>query len=526
MAGRSWRLKAAIGVAAVWAAGDWTAAASRQAPIGLFEASSDVGAPSTIGAGSASYDSGRRVYTITGGGVNMWARVDGFHFLWKKTSGDVSLTADFEFVGTQPATGTPAAHRKAVLIIRQTLDLDAVYADAAGHGDGLTSLQWRETQGDVTHEVQADVVGPKRLRIEKRGHYVSMFVGSPGGELRPAGGAARVEFTGEFYVGLGVTAHDTGRLETATFSNVELGTPRPATGQTTLVNTLETISLASRDRRVAYVVTQPDRIEAPNWFPDATNTLYFNSGGRLYKVQADPPGTPRNPNRVRTPEPVDLGGLTRINNDHDVTRDGKVWAISDQSQVVNGQTPSLVYTVPVGGGPAKRVTALGPSYFHGWSPDGRTLAYCGQRNGNFDIYTVSADGGDERRLTTASGKDDGPEFSADGQHVYFNSDRGGSMQIWRMRVDGSEQEQVTNDGFDNWFPHPSPNGQWLAFLSYERGAGDHPANRDVRLRRLNLATRSVDELAKIFGGQGTINVNSWSPDSRFLAFVSYQVVPR
>src|SRR6266508_1122204 len=176
-----------------------------------------------------------------------------------------------------------------------------------------------------------------------------MSLASAGEPLHPAGGAARVELTGEFYVGLGVSAHDTSRIEQAVFSDVELGTPPPATGKTTLVNTLETISLRSGDRRVAYVVTQPGRIEAPNWFPDDTNTLYFNNGGRLFKVQADPPGAPRNPARLKAPEGVDLGILTRINNDHGVTGDGKMWAISDQSQVVNGQRPSLIYKVPVGG---------------------------------------------------------------------------------------------------------------------------------------------------------------------------------
>jgi Tol biopolymer transport system component len=151
--------------------------------------------------------------------------------------------------------------------------------------------------------------------------------------------------------------------------------------------------------------------------------------------------------------------------------------------------------------------------------------YCGLRNGNFDIYSISVNGDPETRLTTNPGKDDGPEFSPDGQYIYYNSDRSGSMQIWRMKPDGSEQEQVTNDESDNWFPHISPDGTMLAFLSYERGVGDHPENKDVRLRVMHLGTRAIDELAKLFGGQGTINVNSWSPDSQSLAFVSYQIVP-
>jgi TolB protein len=503
-------------------------------PLGVFAGSSDVGTPSTIGAGSSSYDAGTKIYTVAGGGENMWAAADHFHYVWKKMSGDVMLEADVAFAGTRPETGTPNGHRKACLVIRQTLDADSVYADAATHGDGLTSLQWRDAKGAVTHEVQSMMVKPGRLRIEKRGSYVSMSVAAQGEPFRPAGGAAKVEFAGEFYVGLGVSSHDIGRIETATFSNVEvsippsrLGTPTPGVDtMTTMVNTLETISLRSKDRRVVYVVTQPERIEAPNWFPDASNTLYFNNAGRLYKVQADPPGAVRNPNRLSTPEPVNLGMLSRINNDHGVTLDGRTWAISDQSQTVNGRRPSLIYTMPVAGGAPRRVTEQGPSYFHGWSPDGKMLTYCAERNGNFDVYTIPAEGGQETRLTTDKGKDDGPEYSPDGQYIYFNSDRTGTMQIWRMKADGSSQEQITNDDVENWFPHVSPSGQSMVFLTYEKGVGDHPENKDVMLRVMDLNKRTVDVLAKLFGGQGTINVSSWSPNSQYLAFVSYQIVPR
>lgn len=501
-------------------------AAAPQA-LGAFTDSVDIGKPSSNGPGAVAYDASTKTYRVTGGGENMWSTADHFRYAWKKVSGDVRLDATIAWVASSPASGVPDPHRKACLVIRQTLDSDAMYADAATHGDGLTSLQWRDTRGAVTHEVQTSVVGPQRLRLEKRGNYVSMYVAGPGEEMRPAGGAARVDFTGEFYVGIGVSAHNPGRLETAAFSNVELSTPPPATGRTTMINTLETISLRSRDRRVAYVVTQLGRLEAPNWFPDTTNTLYFNNGGRLYKVQAEPPGTPPNPNRLKVPEAVDLGMLNRINNDHGVSLDGKMWAISDQSQTMNGRRPSLIYTVPVGGNTPKLVTSRGPSYFHGWSPDGKTITYCGERNGNFDIYTVSVDGGEETRLTTAGGKDDGPEYSPDGQHIYFNSDRSGTMQIWRMKTDGSVQEQITNDAdLENWFPHLSPNGQSLVYLTYQKGVGDHPENKDVMLRLMNLGTRAVDTLARLFGGQGTINVASWSPNSQYLAFVSYQIVPQ
>jgi TolB protein len=173
----------------------------------------------------------------------------------------------------------------------------------------------------------------------------------------------------------------------------------------------------------------------------------------------------------------------------------------------------------------KLITETGASYWHGWSPDGRTLAYCAERNGGFDIYTIPADGGAETRLTTADGLDDGPDYSPDGRWIYFNSDRSSRMQIWRMRTDGHRQEQVTEDDLNNWFPHPSPDGKWLVFLSYERDVQGHPENKDVSLRIMPLGGGKIEVLARLFGGQGTINVPSWSPDSRRVAFVSYQFVP-
>jgi TolB protein len=493
--------------------------------LGLFSGSTQVGLPSAPGPGSVAYDAASQTYTVTGSGENIWGTADHFEYVWVRMSGDVALEADVSFIGTDPGTGAPDPHRKACLMIRQSLASDAAYADAAAHGDGLTSLQWRDAAAGITHEVQSSVVHPSRLRIEKRGDYVSMSVATGNEPFRAAGGAARLPLAGDFYVGLAVSSHNASRREIARFSRVSLNTVPPLGTATTLVSTLETISLRSKDRRVAYVVTQPQRIEAPNWYPDATNTLYFNTRGKFYRVQAELPGQAPNPSRLATPQLVDLGMLTNINNDHGLTFDGRTWAFSDGSQLVDGKRPSLVYSLPVGGTAATRVTTLGPSYFHGWAPDGRSLVYCAERAGNFDIYSIPVGGGAEQRLTTNTGKDDGPEYSPDGRFIYFNSDRSGTMQIWRMRPDGSGQEQITNDEWDNWFPHISPNGQLMAFLSYERGVGDHPENKHVRLRVMTLATRATDELARLFGGQGTINVNSWAPNSQYLAFVSYQIVP-
>jgi len=495
--------------------------------LGLFTDQSDVGAPSSTGPGSAVYDADKKAYTISGGGENLWLTADAFHFVWKKVpaTGDISLAATIDF---SPATAGADPHRKAVLMIRQSLDPGSPYADACIHGNGLTAIQWRDTKGEATYETQAQANAPKRVLIEKRGDYLSMSFGSSDKDLQPAGGACKVQFTGEMYIGLGVCAHNAARIEKAVFSDVAIGTPAPITGPANragLVSTLETIQLSSKDRRAVYVVTQPQltRAEAPNWSAD--NMLYFNTRGKMFKIKADLPASTPPTAALAAPVAVDLGILTNINNDHAISPDGKTLGISDQSQ---GNRQSAVWVVPIeGAGSAapKRLTENTPSYFHGWSPDGKTLAFCGQRNNVFNIYTIGIDGGAEKRLTDSTGKDDGPEYTRDGQYIYFNSDRTGSMQIWRMKPDGSAQEQVTKDDVNNWFPHISPNGQQMVFVTYEKGVVDHPENKDVQLRLMNLRTGAITVLAKLFGGQGTINVPSWSPNGQYIAFMSYQIVP-
>ncbi|MGE5125249.1 MAG: transporter [Betaproteobacteria bacterium] len=287
-------------------------------------------------------------------------------------------------------------------------------------------------------------------------------------------------------------------------------TPRrtAARGEPMLESTLETIAIDSKDRRV--VRTAAEHFEAPNWSRDGQELVY-NSGGLLYAV----------PVAGGTPRRIDTGFATRCNNDHGLSPDGTELAISDQSQK-GGK--SLVYVLPARGGTPRLVTPVGPSYWHGWSPDGKTLAYCAERGGEFDVYTIPAAGGQERRLTTAPGLDDGPDYSPDGEWIYFNSERSGTMQIWRMRSDGSDQRQLTSDGHADWFPHPSPDGRWVAFLSYDKDVKGHPPNKDVMLRLMPAGGGEIEVLARLFGGQGTINVPSWSPDGRQLAFVSYRLV--
>jgi TolB protein len=483
-------------------------AQSHSSPVGIFEEHADVGV--VAHAGSSIYDASSRTYTLTGSGENMWGAADSFQFAWKKITGDIALSAAISFAGSGGN-----AHRKAVLMIRQSLDTDAPYADVALHGDGLTSLQYRDAKGAPTHEIQSNISGPARLRIEKRGRYVYLWLAERGGQWHPAGASIRVEFEGPYYIGIGVCSHDKDAVEKAVFSDVEWKTIAPASTEEKplLHSTLETISIDSADRRVVYSIA--GHFEAPNWTHDGRE-LIFNEEGRLWRV----------PVAGGRPELIDTGFAIHCNNDHGISPDGKLLAISDQSR---DDHQSTIYILPITGGTPRRVTQKSPSYWHGWSPDGKTLAYPGQRNGEFDIYAISTEGGEERQLTTAIGLDDGPEYTPDGKLIYFNSVRTGKMQIYRMHPDGSAQEQITSDDFNNWFPHISPDGRWLVFLSYGAEVEGHPENKDVTLRIVALKDNQPDGkiavLARLFGGQGTINVPSWSPDSRRLAFVSYQLLP-
>lgn len=472
-------------------------------PVGLFEDHADLGGPAR--AGAASFDSATKTYKITGGGVNMWATADAFQFAWKKMSGDMMLSAGIKW----PAPGK-TAHRKACLIIRQSLEAGSPYVDAALHGDGLTSLQYREAAGDVTHEIQSNVKGPARLRLEKQGDTVFMSVAGEGENFRHAGGSIRIPFQEPFYVGLAVCAHNDAELETAEFSGVELtNTPEKFVlakkGQ--VESALEVIDVAKGDRRVVYQTAE--HIEAPNWTRDGKAFL-FNSKGRIYRL----------PVEGGEPQAVETGDVTQCNNDHGISFDGTTLAISSRD-AKSGK--SLIYTLPVAGGAPKQVTPVGHSYWHGWSPDGKTLVFCGERGGEFDVYAIPAAGGEEKRLTTAEGLDDGPEYSPDGQYIYFNSVRSGTMQIWRMRPDGSAQEQVTRDEYNNWFAHPSPDGKWLAFISFDQSVSpkEHPPNKNVLVRVMPVGGGEIRTIARVFGGQGTMNVPSWSPDSKSIAMVSY-----
>ena len=257
-------------------------------------------------------------------------------------------------------------------------------------------------------------------------------------------------------------------------------------------------------------------IEAPNWMR-TTGELVYNSGGLIYAWKD---GTERR---------IETGMCTSCNNDHVLSPGEDAIAVSHMT--FDEGFSSRIYIVPFAGGKPRLVTPESPSFLHGWSPDGAELAYCAFRNHSgkreVDIYVIPASGGEEKRLTFG-GFNDGPEYSPDGKYIWFNSTRSGLMQVWRMNRDGSDPVRMTRNGDNCWFGHVSPDGAKVVYIVYRKGdlkPDEHLPNMQCELWIMEADGSNPRRLCSFFGGQGTINVNSWAPDSRRFAFVSYEWLP-
>ena len=470
----------------------------------FFPETKNVGNPAI--SGSLIHNPENQTYELTGAGTNMWLDNDEFFFAARQVSGDFILTSKVDIL-----TKTGDAHRKMGLMIRQTMDANSQYADIVLHSDGLLSLQYRSKQGAITEELKFTEVGAQYLQLEKKGAKILARIAQSEQALSAAK-EIELSFTAPFWVGLATCSHNPANTVTGLFSNVrfDVAAAEGVDGyKTPSASRLEILDTETGARKVIY--STADHIEAPNWSRDG-KFLIYNSGGKLYKFDL----------KKGKPGVINTGIAINNNNDHGISFDGKMLAISNHVQE-NGKNHSIVFTLPVEGGEPFRVTEKGPSYWHGWSADDKYLVYCAERNGEYDVYQIPAKGGQEKQLTTAKGLDDGPEYSPDGKYIYFNSTRTGTMQIWRMKPDGSDQEQVTFDANQDWFAHPSPNGKWLMYISYppEVPATSHPHNQRVMLRMQPVGEKNVKVMAHIYGGQGTFNVPSWSPDSKKVAFVSY-----
>lgn len=427
-------------------------------------------------------------------------------YVARKVEGDFIFSANVEFYGK------PAAQTGVVgLMIRSQEEDEGVFMNGLITREGDRAFQYSDGSEDVKKVYPGTLEDHSFIQVERSGNEFILRYSTAGQPLEEAG-RVTLEMDKVALAGMFVSSDDSQKPGRGRFWNVRLEKPAP-TGtdgyQKPSPSRLEILNIESGNRELIYETEA--HIEAPNWSRNG-RFLIYNSEGKLYKFDL----------RGRKPQVIDTGFATSNNNDHGISFDGKRLAISHHTEE-DGRRHSIIYTVPLKGGTPVRVTAKGPSYWHGWSPDDKWHVYCAERNGNYDVYKISDQGGEEIRLTNAEGLDDGPEFSPDGNFIYFNSVRSGSMEIWRMKPDGTDQQQLTNDRFQNWFAHPSPDGKWLIFISYlpEVPAGSHPPNQRVMLRLMPASGGEIKTLAFLYGGQGTINVPSWSPDSKKVAFVSY-----
>ena len=469
--------------------------------IGSFQAFTDIGSPGMPG--SVSYNEPRQEYLMRGSGENIWFGKDAFSFLWKKMNGDYIIQASLEFL----LEGNHL-HRKAGLMIREGLTSDAIHISCVVHGDGLTALQFRKKQGADMEELKFQLEGPDILQLEKKGSTFTMSVAHFGDIYTSQ--SIDMDIKAEHLAGLFICSHDDNFSETARFSNVRIHGTAPddlVQYETYLGSMLEIMDVENGSRKILGGAS--GSWQAPNWSPDG-NSLIYNADGLLYKFDIE----------SRESTLIPSGLAVRNNNDHVISFDGSMMAISHHAEEDQGR--SVVYTLPLEGGDPKRITSLSPSYLHGWSADDRYLVYTAERNGTYNIYRIPSGGGTEEQLTDTPTLDDGPEYSPDGKYIYFNSARTGTMQIWRMDPDGSNQTQLTDDPFNNWFPHISPDGKWIVFISFppEVPADSHPFYERVYLRLMSVEQMEPKVVAYLYGGQGTINVPSWSPDNKKIAFVS------
>ena len=469
---------------------------------GIFEGHTDVG--KVLHKGSSNYNSKNLTYQLSGSGSNIWMNHDQFHYLYRKIKGDFILQARGLFIGKGADP-----HRKFGWMVRNDLDTSSVMASVQVHGDGLAALQYRKKMGGNVEEKRSAVKAPDIVQLERKGNKYIMSV-AKFGETYVTEEIEDINMGEEVYVGLFVCAHNKDVVENASFNNVRIIKPAKenfAAYKEYLGSNIEILDVANGNREILYY--SPESLQAPNWTKDG-KALIYNSKGLIYRFDL----------KKKTPELINTDYVKGNNNDHVISFDGKMLGLSS-----SGSDPKLgsqVYTVPITGGKPKLITPTGPSYLHGWSPDGKFLTFTGQRNNEFDIYTIPSNGGNEVRLTTTSGLDDGSEYSPDGKYIYFNSVRSGMMQLWRMKPDGSNQEQLTNDEYNNWFPHISPDGKTIVFLSFMKDVppGDHPFYKRVYLRMMPVAGGKPKVIAYVYGGQGSINTPSWSPDSKKVAFVS------
>lgn len=480
-----------------------------QVPVGALQYNKDIGSPKL--SGSASYDEGTQTYTIKGAGYNIWGQRDEHHYLYNKLKGDFILTANFELEGVNEV------HRKTGWMVRASEADNSVMCGGFLHGDGLTAMQWRERTGAMMENPYDDIWATKRyfeiIQLERRGNVFTLRVAHPGEPFEEIKSKVMEYMPDEVLAGIVIGSHVEDVIETAHVWNMRIDQPvleNYNPGKEGWIGCrLETMNVFNGKRNVIY--KKDGRFEAPNWMPDGKKLL-FNMDGTLHTI-------PVEGGKI---EKINTGSSNQLNNDHCISFNGKMIGISNN----NGKGSNVFY-LPIEGGEPVTITTEAPSYLHGWAPNNKDIVYVAQRNGVpiYDIYKKSIKGGSEVKLTNNQKREhvDGCEYSPDGKYIYYNgSKKGGTMQLWRMKSDGSEKEQLTFDEYNDWFPHLSPDGKWIAFISFKPNIelNSHPSYKRVMLRLMPVSGGAPKVIAFMYGGQGTFNVNSWSPDSKHIAFVS------
>ena len=478
-------------------------------PVGLFKQQADIGKPKLPG--GIRYDEASQSYSLSGSGYNIWFNRDEFRYAYNFIKGDFILTANIAFSDT---SGDP--HRKVGWMVRESADPQSAHVSATLHGSGLNVMQFRPLRGAYMRDPEDEIRFPKSkvevLQLERKGKKFIMRIAPWGEPLQFVGEREMPYMPDSVMAGLFVCSHDSNSVTNMRAWNVRIDKPYADDYSGAFKGSrLEFIDLTNGLRRVVH--ESNTRFEAPNYLPDG-KTLLFNEGGFLYTI----------PESGGTPQKLNTGTAVRNNNDHGVSFDGKTLAISSHRDGLPGGG-STVYTLPITGGEPKMVSEKTPSYWHGWSPDAKSVLVIGQRGTSiYNVYRISVKDGTEENLTkNTSGHVDGSEYSPDGKFIYFNWTGSGTMQLWRMKPDGTNKEQITFDENNNWFPHISPDGKWIAFISFPPTIqpNDHPALKRVMLRLMPAAGGAPRVISYLYGGQGTINVPSWSPDSKRVAFVSY-----
>lgn len=486
-------------------------AAQDSAQLGDFATQSDVGLVAPPG--SARYDAATDSYTLTSAGANTWYHVDDFHYLWKKMSGDVALSAEIRFPAvTYPHQPDP--HRKGILMFRQSLDSGGIYAAAAVHGSGMTALQYRRERGANSEDIELNIDAPQSIRIEKHGDAFTLYLSEKGEPLHPMGAEIELHLQAPFYVGLGVVSHDVDTVDRVEFSHVRVQVlPALTRGATTVrYSTLRTIQTEDQFRRAMVIRTGTALMQSANWLPHNRDIYVYESGHMLAIPYLDPPagGAPRI---------ISTGPLVDCSGNYGISPDGRSLAVS--CEAVHGGAHQ-VYVLPASGpGTPRQVTHGAQSFFHAWSPDSTTIAFTRGRASQADIFTVPATGGEARQLTHDT-INDGPDYSADGKFIYFDSSRSGQLQIWRMRTDGSAAEQITDDDSRNSSPHLSPDGKSLAFLAQPPGADDTIGPAAIKIVTLNDGL--IRTLTQLRGNRDSFSMYGWG-DNHHVAFVSYDLLP-